>query len=59
MHVAIIRSSGRMVRVERMGRLLLVYREPTTQDMRHPSMGAAVATCRYDSRFRLLPRSLA
>jgi hypothetical protein len=48
-HFAVIRSSGRKVPVVRMGRLLIVPHPPRRG--RQP-----VSTCRYDRRFRLLPR---
>ena len=46
---AVIVSSGRLVRVERHGRLLLVISSRPMWD--------SVSTCRYDERFYLLPRS--
>lgn len=49
-HWAIIVSSGRMVRVERCGRLLLVHGQA-----RHGAQ--SVSQCRHDGRFRLLPKT--
>ena len=49
-HFAIVVSSGRIVRVIRRGKLLVVL---------HPRHGRgydAVSTCRYDGRFKLLPK---
>jgi hypothetical protein len=47
-HFALIVSSGRIVPVVRCGRLLLILRP------RHGRGYDSVATCRYDSRFKLL-----
>ena len=53
-HNAVIKSSGRVVPVERCGRLLFVLR-PTHGMWRF--MGYQdVSPCRYDDRFILLPK---
>lgn len=54
-HTAVIRSSGRLVPAERLGRLLIIYAPPSPGGWRH---GWPVHTCRYDGRFQLLPQSL-
>ena len=51
-HQAVIVSSGRIIQVERLGRLLIVYRAPHVGVL---GVGRHVSTCRYDKRFKLLP----
>lgn len=48
-HQAVIVSSGRIIQVERIGRLLIVYG-------RRAYGQQSVSLCKYDGRFRLLPR---
>lgn len=44
-HYAVVRCSGRIVPVERIGKLLIVYHNRRS-----------ISTCRYDERFILLPK---
>lgn len=48
---AVVVSSGRLVRVTRTGRLLIIHRAGPPM----PHFGYPVSTCRYDHRFHLLP----
>jgi hypothetical protein len=56
MHYAIIKSSGRKVRVKRMGRLLIVFGEVFRRGMLDACGYEPIHTCKYDNRFILLPK---
>lgn len=58
---AIIKSSGRLVKVERCGRVLFVYSSGTRGPIVTNTGGLehvpCVSVCTYDHRFQLLPRN--
>jgi hypothetical protein len=56
-HLAIVRSSGRLLNVQRMGKALVILDEPFGWRLHLGCQGVRFVT--YDRRFKLLPACLA